>query len=63
MSKVQATYSGFVGLDGVPVLLTEGAEYDEGHPMVQAHPQMFTEPPTRRQARQQAAAEKKTTNG
>lgn len=62
MSKVQATYSGFVGHDGVPVLLTEGAEYDENHPVVQANPGMFTEPPTRRQARQ-AAAEKKPSNG
>lgn len=44
MSKVNAIYSGFVGLNGVPVLLGEGDEYDDSHPMVQAHPQHFTEP-------------------
>lgn len=44
MSKVYATYSGFVGFDGVPVLLADGAEYDDTHPLVQAHPELFTEP-------------------
>lgn len=44
MSKVNATYGGFVGLNGVPVLLADGDEYDENHPLVQAHPHMFTEP-------------------
>lgn len=44
MSTVRATYSGFVGLNGMPVLLNDGDEYDENHPMVQAHPQHFTEP-------------------
>lgn len=68
MSKVHATYSGFVGLDGVPVLLNDGDEYDDGHPLVQARPDLFTEPPTRRQQRQAAAekaapADKKATNG
>ena len=53
MSTVKATYDGFVGLNGVPVLLNEGDEYDSEHPLVQQHPDMFTEPPTRRQAKQQ----------
>lgn len=44
MSKVNAIYSGFVGLDGMPVMLHEGEEYDEMHPLVQAQPQHFTEP-------------------
>lgn len=44
MSKVNATYSGFVGLNGMPVLLHEGDDYDDTHPMVQAHPEHFTEP-------------------
>jgi hypothetical protein len=44
VSKVYAIYSGFVGLDGVPVLLTDGAEYDDSHPLVQARPELFTEP-------------------
>ena len=42
--KVQATYSGFVGVDGVPVLLGVGDEYDDSHPLVQARPDLFTEP-------------------
>jgi hypothetical protein len=44
VSKVTATYSGFVGLDGVPVLLNDGDEYDETHPLVQRRPDLFTEP-------------------
>lgn len=43
-SKVTATYTGWVGLNGMPVLLSEGAEYDDDHPLVQAMPQHFTEP-------------------
>lgn len=44
MSTVKATYDGFVGHDGVPVLLVDGAEYDADHPLVQARPDLFTEP-------------------
>lgn len=44
MSTVKALIDGFVGLDGVPVLLAVGDEYDSEHPMVQQHPHMFTEP-------------------
>lgn len=45
MSKVQSTYHGFVGHEGVPVLLHEGDEYDADHPLVSAQPNLFTEPP------------------
>lgn len=44
MSKVKATYGGFVGFEGVPVLLHEGEEYDAGHPLVAARPELFSEP-------------------
>lgn len=45
MSKVKATYDGFVGHEGVPVLLHDGDEYDSGHPLVAARPELFTSPP------------------
>lgn len=44
MSMVKSLIDGFVGLNGVPVLLAVGDEYDSEHPLVQNHPQMFTEP-------------------
>lgn len=44
MSTVKALIDGFVGLNGVPVLLAVGDEYDNEHPMVLQHPEMFTEP-------------------
>lgn len=44
MSKVNATMSGFVGHEGVPVWVNEGDEYDENHPLVVANPDKFTEP-------------------
>ncbi len=44
MSKVTATYSGFVPVDGVPVQLQDGDEYEADHPLVQARPELFTEP-------------------
>jgi hypothetical protein len=44
MSKVTATYSGFVPVDGVPVQLQSGDEYEADHPLVQARPELFTEP-------------------
>ncbi len=44
MSKVNAKIDGFVGVDGVPVLLAVGDEYDDSHPLVAAHPDLFTEP-------------------
>jgi len=45
MSKVSALITAFVGLNGVPHPLVAGDEYDESHPLVQAHPQHFTAPP------------------
>lgn len=45
MSKVLATYDGFVGLESVPVLLATGDEYDSDHPLVVARPELFTEAP------------------
>lgn len=44
MSTVKAIIDGFVGFSGVPILLHDGDEYDAEHPLVQAHPEMFTEP-------------------
>lgn len=44
MSKVTATFNGFVGHEGVPVQLHHGAEYDSEHPLAQARPDLFTEP-------------------
>lgn len=44
MSKVFSKVDGFVGVDGVPVLLAVGDEYDASHPLAQARPEMFTEP-------------------
>ncbi len=44
MSKVTATYSGFVPVDGVPVQLQDGDEYEADHPLVVARPELFTEP-------------------
>jgi len=64
MSTVKAIYSGFVGHEGVPVLLNDGDDYDVEHPLVQARPELFTEPPTRRQVKQQQQAiVKKATDG
>jgi hypothetical protein len=63
MSTVKATFDGFVGLNGVPVLLADGDEYDSEHPLVEAHPEMFTEPPARRQVKQQQAAPKRASDG
>jgi hypothetical protein len=60
MSTVKSTYSGFVGLDGVPVLLHDGDEYDAGHPLVEAYPHMFTEP--RRSPGRPPAAKGKATD-
>jgi len=47
MSKVTAVYNGFVGHEGVPVLLHEGDEWDADDALVQAQPALFTEPPKR----------------
>lgn len=44
MSKVTATFDGFVGHNGVPVQLQSGDEYDSEHSLVQARPDLFTEP-------------------
>ena len=46
MSKVRVNGEhGFVGHDGVPVLLAGGDEYDSEHPLVQARPELFDEVP------------------
>ncbi len=47
MSKVYATYSGFVGHMGVPVEIHDGDEYPDDHPVVVANPHLFTEPQRR----------------
>lgn len=47
MSKVKAKVGGFVGHEGVPVLLVEGEQRDENDPLVKARPDLFTEPPKR----------------
>jgi hypothetical protein len=47
MSKVKALISGFVGFNGVPVLLAEGGEWDAEDPRVLARPDLFTEPPAK----------------
>jgi len=44
MSTVKATFNGFVGHEGVPVLLHDGDEYEADHPLVEARPELFTEP-------------------
>lgn len=44
MSKGKVTVNGnhgFVGHEGVPVLLVEHDEYDVDHPLVQARPDLF----------------------
>ena len=46
MSKVKVNGNhGFVGVDGVPVLLSEHDEYDADHPLVRARPDLFDEVP------------------
>lgn len=44
MSKVKARIDGFVGFDGVPVLLAAGDEWDADAPLVRTHPELFTQP-------------------
>lgn len=66
MSKVKATYGGFVGFQGVPVLLHEGEEYDADHPLVAARPELFSEPvaaPKRPALRGKKAAEEPPAKG
>lgn len=42
MSKVRASGDyGFVGLKGVPVLVSAGDEYDADHELVKARPELF----------------------
>jgi hypothetical protein len=45
VSKVKSTCDGFVALDGVPVLLSPGDEYESDHPLVKARPDLFDAPP------------------
>lgn len=52
MSKVNATFGGFVGHEGVPVLLAVGDEYEADHPLVMARPELFTKPPEPKQPKQ-----------
>jgi hypothetical protein len=44
MSKVKAKIDGFMTVDGTPVLLAAGDEFDSDHPLVRARPELFTEP-------------------
>lgn len=46
MSTVKSLINGFVGLDGVPVLLHEGEERDAEDALVLARPDLFSEPAT-----------------
>ena len=43
--KVRSVFDGFVGFGGGQVLLRGGVEYEVGHPLVVARPDLFTEPP------------------
>jgi len=66
MSKVTARVTAFVGHNGVPTPLVTGDEYDENHPLVQAHPEHFTEPvvpaPTRGPGRPLGSKNKSSTD-
>jgi hypothetical protein len=42
MATVRPTIDGFVGFEGVPILLHTADEYDEDHPLVKAHPHFFS---------------------
>jgi hypothetical protein len=44
MSTVYPAFDGFVGYGGKDVHLHTGEAYDSQHPLVQAHPQFFTQP-------------------
>ena len=50
MAKVKALFSGFVGFKGMSLWLHEGQEVDQADPMVEAHPEWFTEPAERPRA-------------
>lgn len=46
MSKFKANGDyGFVGVSGVPVMVSTGDEYDGEHALVQGRPEMFDEVP------------------
>lgn len=41
--KVRSTYTGFLGVAGVPVFVHKGDEFDLNDKVVQAHPHQFVE--------------------
>ena len=43
-STVKPLANCFVGTSSGPVYVHEGEDYDTDHPLVQAHPALFTEP-------------------
>ena len=45
MTTVKSVCDGFVAVDGVPVLLSPGDEYESDHPLVVARPDLFDAPP------------------
>lgn len=62
-SKVYATVNQFVGHGGISVWLGEGDEYDSSDPLVQAHPQFFTEAPSVQAAVKAARSARRASNG
>jgi len=64
MSKVRALISGFVGLNGVPIPVHEGDEWDADDALVQARPDLFSEPvEPEKPARRAVAREPRGGNG
>lgn len=41
--RVRSTYTGFLGVAGVPTMVHKGDEFDLNHPVVAAHPKLFVE--------------------
>ncbi len=63
MSKVYATFSGFVGFEGVPTEIHDGDEYPADHPLVQANPHLFAAPPQRVTPRREAREVRESRRG
>lgn len=59
MSTVRSLFHGWVPVNGVPTLISEGEEFDVDHPVVEARPDLFTQP--RQQTR--AATKGKASDG
>lgn len=41
--RVRSTYTGFLGVNGVPVFVHKGDEFDLNDKVVRAHPRQFVE--------------------